>query len=437
MYKFIAGLLIILTPALSQAQFGNMLKKAKNTVGQRIENNVDKEVNKTLDQLEGKSSSAPASNTGKAPVAAKPAATVTASPAQVTPEKETVKSFSRFDFVPGEKVIYAEDFAQDAIGELPLTWNASGKGEVMTIEGKGGKWLRAFENTMYLSGNRKPFGENYTIEFDLMFYFEPKAKGYLLTQWKAGIFSSGKLDPADNSFLREQSEINHTLFTINNSSNGGAVLESRARRAQTFHSNRMELGDRTGSFNKVEHYAIQVQKTRFRLWINERKVFDIPRAMNVPDTMNQLAFFLEGSNYQEDEVGLFISNIKIATGLPDTRHKLIDEGKFSTTGILFDVAAATIKPESGGVIKEIGTLLNEHKDVKLKIVGHTDSDGADVANLELSKKRSEAVKAALVKEFNIDESRLQTDGKGEAVPVGDNKTKEGKAQNRRVEFIKL
>jgi outer membrane protein OmpA-like peptidoglycan-associated protein len=437
MYKFIAGLLIILTPGLSQAQFGNMLKKAKNTVGQRIENNVDKEINKTLDQLEGKSSSAPASNTGTAPVAAKPAATVTAQPTAAKPEKETVKSFSRFDFVPGEKIVYAEDFAQDAVGELPLTWNASGKGEVMTIEGKPGKWLRAFGNTVYLTGNKKHFGENFTLEFDLMFYFEPKVKGYVLPNWKAGMFSSGKTDPADNNLLREQSELNNIFFTISNGSNGSAVLESRARRVQTFRSDRMDLDDMSTTFNKVVHYAVQVQKTRFRLWINERKVFDIPRAVNLGDTLNQFYFSIDGSNYKEDEIGLFVSNIKVATGLPDTRHKLIDEGKFSTTGILFDVAAATIKPESGGVIKEIGTLLNEHKDVKLKIVGHTDSDGADAANLELSKKRSEAVKAALVKEFNIDESRLQTDGKGEAVPAGDNKTKEGKAQNRRVEFIKL
>ncbi|MDQ3278848.1 MAG: OmpA family protein, partial [Bacteroidota bacterium] len=158
---------------------------------------------------------------------------------------------------------------------------------------------------------------------------------------------------------------------------------------------------------------------------------------NVGDTMNQIWFYLENSNYQEDEIGLFVSNIKVATGLPDTRHKLLEEGKFSTTGILFDVAAATIKPESNGVLKELGTLLNEHKDVKIKIVGHTDSDGSDAANLELSKKRSEAVKAALVKEYGVEETRLQTDGKGETVPVGDNKTKEGKAQNRRVEFIKL
>jgi outer membrane protein OmpA-like peptidoglycan-associated protein len=320
---------------------------------------------------------------------------------------------------------------------LPLTWNASGKGEVQTIAGKEGKWLRGFENSFYLTGNRKPFGENYTVEFDAIFYFQPKVKGYVLPYWKAGLLSSGGKDPSDNAFLREQSEYNNTFVTFNPGSNGSAIVESHAKRAQTFRSDRMSLGDMTTVFNQVVHYAIQVQKTRFRLWINEKKVFDIPRAMNVGDTMNQLWLYLENSNYQEDEIGLFVSNIKVATGLPDTRHKLIEEGRFSTTGILFDVNAATIKPESGGVLKELGSLLNEHKEVKLKIVGHTDSDGADAANLELSKKRAAAVKDALVKEFGIDASRLQTDGKGESIPVGDNKTKEGKAQNRRVEFIKL
>jgi outer membrane protein OmpA-like peptidoglycan-associated protein len=104
---------------------------------------------------------------------------------------------------------------------------------------------------------------------------------------------------------------------------------------------------------------------------------------------------------------------------------------------LFDVNAATIKPESNGVLKEIAGILTEHKNIKIKIVGHTDSDGTDAANLDLSKRRAEAVKAALVKDFNIDGAMMETDGKGESVPAGDNKTKEGKAQNRRVEFIKL
>jgi outer membrane protein OmpA-like peptidoglycan-associated protein len=180
-----------------------------------------------------------------------------------------------------------------------------------------------------------------------------------------------------------------------------------------------------------------VQKTRLRLWIDEKKVFDIPRAINVSDSMNQVYFHLEGSNYQEEEIGLFLSNIKIATGLPDTRHKLVEEGKFSTTGILFDVAAATIKPESSGVLKDVADAIKSSAGMRVKIIGHTDSDGADAANLELSKKRAEAVKAALVKDWNIDAASLETDGKGEAQPASDNKTKEGKAQNRRVEFIKL
>jgi len=427
MHKKLLGLLIIITPALCQAQLGGLLKKAKSKVEQRIDNKVDNEMNKTLDQVEGKPA---ASSNGST-------ATPASSTAQPAVEKETVKSYSKFDFVPGEKIIYTEDFAQDAIGELPLTWNSSGKGEVQTIEGKQGKWLRGFENVFYLTGNKKSFGENYTVEFDAIFYFQPKVKGYVLPYWKAGLMSSGGADPADNSFLREQGEFNATQVTFSPGSNGAAFMESKAKRVQTFKSDRMALGDLTPFFNQVVHYSFQVQKTRFRMWINERKVFDIPRAMNVGDTMNQLFFYLESSNYQEDEIGLFVSNIKVATGLPDTRHKLIDEGKFSTTGILFDVNAATIKPESNGVLKEIGTVLNENKDIKIKIIGHTDSDGSDAANLELSKKRAEAVKAALAKDYSIDESRLQTDGKGETVPVGDNKTKEGKAQNRRVEFIKI
>jgi outer membrane protein OmpA-like peptidoglycan-associated protein len=95
-----------------------------------------------------------------------------------------------------------------------------------------------------------------------------------------------------------------------------------------------------------------------------------------------------------------------------------------------------LKPESNGVLKEVADVLKKFTDIKVMIVGHTDSDGSDAANLELSKKRAEAVKQALVNEFGIDASRTSSDGKGEKEPMEDNKTKQGKAQNRRVEFIK-
>ncbi|MBK7138731.1 MAG: OmpA family protein [Bacteroidetes bacterium] len=148
-----------------------------------------------------------------------------------------------------------------------------------------------------------------------------------------------------------------------------------------------------------------------------------------------MGFRVDG--YHNEGDAYFLTNLRVAVGAPDTRNKLITEGKYSTTGILFDVNSDKIKPESFGTLKEIAAVLTENPDVKIKIIGHTDSDGEDAKNLELSKKRSESVKIALNKDFGISLDRMQTDGKGETMPVGDNTTIEGKANNRRVEFIKL
>ncbi|HRO71444.1 MAG TPA: OmpA family protein, partial [Chitinophagaceae bacterium] len=126
-----------------------------------------------------------------------------------------------------------------------------------------------------------------------------------------------------------------------------------------------------------------------------------------------------------------------ATGKPDTRHKLMEEGKFSTTGILFDFQSAVIKPESYAVVKDIASVLKENGSIRVRVLGHTSSDGDDNANMELSKKRAQAVKDLLVSDFGIDASRLESEGKGETQPIADNKSKEGKVLNRRVEFIKL
>ncbi|MBK8673929.1 MAG: OmpA family protein [Bacteroidetes bacterium] len=90
----------------------------------------------------------------------------------------------------------------------------------------------------------------------------------------------------------------------------------------------------------------------------------------------------------------------MAVGAPDTRNKLITEGKYSTTGILFDVNSDKIKPESFGTLKDIAAVLSENPDVKIKIIGHTDSDGEDAKNLELSK-NSRISKIALNKDFGI------------------------------------
>ncbi|GIV28162.1 MAG: hypothetical protein KatS3mg027_1976 [Bacteroidia bacterium] len=102
---------------------------------------------------------------------------------------------------------------------------------------------------------------------------------------------------------------------------------------------------------------------------------------------------------------------------------LIETGKFSTTGIKFDSGSDKIKPESYGTLKEIAQVLKEFPGVKIKIVGHTDTDGTPEKNLDLSKRRALSVKNALIKEFGIDASRMETDGKGaKPEPVDSNST---------------
>ena len=181
--------------------------------------------------------------------------------------------------------------------------------------------------------------------------------------------------------------------------------------------------------------SIWRQKERLRVYLDQNKVFDLPKAFAPDKTYNTMLYQIWGDFAEGDKY--LIGNIKLAVGDPDTRNKLLTEGKFSTTGILFDVNSADIKPESYGTLKDIAAVLQDNTNVRVKIIGHTDSDGDAALNLALSRKRAEAVKSALTSEFNIDGSRIETDGKGASDPVADNKTPEGKAQNRRVEFVKL
>jgi OmpA-OmpF porin, OOP family len=418
---------LTLLPVLTQAQLGGFINKVKNKVNQkvnqRVDNKVDKAIDKTLDDMEGKS-------TGSGPAAS----SSTSEPAKI---ETGVKSFSKYDFVPGEKVLYAEDFAQEAIAELPKGWNTNGSGEVVTLDNTSGKWMRLHNPFIYLSANTKVLTGNYTAEFDII--LQLKNNGWMYPTFSTGFFATNSESGADNVFLKEYDKYAAVVATIypEERSNSRVLVESFKDGAKYFRSEPKNYGDLEKYYGKPVHLAIQVQQQRLRMWINETKVFDVPKGIDTSYKMNQLFFKVGATNYKEEQYGIYVCNIKMATGLPDTRHKLIEEGKFSTTGILFDVNSATIKPESYGVTKEIGTVLKENPSIKIKIIGHTSSDGDDKANMELSKKRAAAVKEALIKEYGIDAAMMETDGKGETQPVADNKTKEGKVQNRRVEFIKL
>ncbi|RZK28265.1 MAG: hypothetical protein EOO61_22310, partial [Hymenobacter sp.] len=112
---------------------------------------------------------------------------------------------------------------------MPLTWNSSGKGEVMTLEGKPGKWVRGHQNNTLLTGNKQAFGENYTIEFDLIYYFQPKATGYLMPDLNFGIFSSGSKDNGDNGWLRGRRDTADLDVSFHLSNNSGVYVESNGK----------------------------------------------------------------------------------------------------------------------------------------------------------------------------------------------------------------
>jgi outer membrane protein OmpA-like peptidoglycan-associated protein len=119
----------------------------------------------------------------------------------------------------------------------------------------------------------------------------------------------------------------------------------------------------------------------------------------------------------------------------DMADALAKSGTVTLNNILFDTGKAAIKPESEAALKTVIELLERDPSLKLEIQGHTDNAGAKDANLKLSKERADAVKASLVK-AGITATRLTTAGLGDTQPVGDNKTDDGRARNRRVVLVR-
>jgi outer membrane protein OmpA-like peptidoglycan-associated protein len=115
--------------------------------------------------------------------------------------------------------------------------------------------------------------------------------------------------------------------------------------------------------------------------------------------------------------------------------KISETGRVALYGIYFETDQATIKPDSRPALKEIANLLKQEPELALHVVGHTDNAGSFEHNLDLSRRRAEAVKAALTKEYGIAAGRLTPNGVAYLAPVASNATEEGRAKNRRVELV--
>nr|WP_321236010.1 OmpA family protein [uncultured Psychroserpens sp.] len=337
---------------------------------------------------------------------------------------DDLEVLSKFDFVPGDKLLFFDDFSQDFIGDFPSKWNTNGSGEIVNIKGENWFELKSGYGLFFIP-DVEELPEDFTIEFDLLTSgLNNKTSStsrfhiYLSDNLK---FNTGLEHYADVSLPFGQFGA-FNIRVANYFNRGGGDVKSALK------------ADIRAAVLNQPHIAISVTKKRYRLWVNQVKYVDIPRFIEVANVLNHIKFHI--NNFKDGEERVFIKNLKVAKGGVDLRRKLLAEGKISTNGILFDSGSANIQTQSYGIIRQISQVLQQDDSIKLKIVGHTDADGSDAANMKLSKSRAEAVKKALITVYKIDSNRLISEGKGESEPVGDNSTTEGKSQNRRVEFIK-
>jgi outer membrane protein OmpA-like peptidoglycan-associated protein len=112
------------------------------------------------------------------------------------------------------------------------------------------------------------------------------------------------------------------------------------------------------------------------------------------------------------------------------------DGRVALYGIRFDHDRDTLRPGSAAQIAEIAGLLGQDKTLAVRVVGHTDNQGAADYNAKLSQRRAERVVEALAREHGIDRGRMEPAGVGASEPVASNDSEEGRALNRRVEIVK-
>ncbi|WP_430907898.1 OmpA family protein [Maribacter sp. 2-571] len=443
--KIVIVFAMLLSYNATEAQFLKKLKKkvekaAEETVLNKADKKTRKETGKAIDKtIDGdgdkenrskKETDTSETGSNHGPAGEKSENTGTASTSE-TP----FEVYSKFDFETGKTIVGYENFSADPIGDIPIRWNVTGAAEIVTLSNAEGKWLRTGKGSSALIPefiNDLP--ENFTLEYDLIFDFD-------VDEWSNNrkfnlVFSNLDNPNYDLNKVTTGTEGSNFLLSGGIGGGGGLYINTYGK------DKRLNIKDSKGTDyleednngrGKVMHFSVWKQGKRLRIYLDEEKIFDAPRAFQQSDAIKTMRFY---SRISPEDSYFFLGNIRYAIGTPDTRNRLLTEGELTTYGITFEKGAATVKPSSYAVLKKVAGTLQEHKNLSLEIIGHTDADGSAENNLKLSEKRAEAVKEALVKSFNVDASRLRATGKGENELLATGTGPNDHAKNRRVVFKK-
>jgi outer membrane protein OmpA-like peptidoglycan-associated protein len=388
-------LVVALGPATGHAGLTDALKK-------KASDKVQKKVEQAIDESESDSTTAekqPEAEEGESQPAGK------AKGGTATAEDMTL--YTKYDFVPGDKVIFYDDLGGEEIGEFPSRWNLE-SGVFEVVKQGNDKFIMCTDQGKIMPRIvAGPLPPKYTVEMEI-YSKGPKYKGHWYhLEW---------VGPDDNTIAAFALQDNqNTWLSINSKTIASKELPSM-----------LSAGKHT--------MRVMATQSTIKCYIDQERVANVPAV----EGFAPVGFKVYMDPWA-DEAGnpMLIGSFRFAEGGKTLRQQLDEAGRIVTHGILFDSGSARIRAESYKTLADISQLLTGDAALRLSIEGHTDSDGADDYNLKLSQDRANSVKTYLQETYKIDPKRLETKGWGESKPIDTNDTPEGKANNRRVELVKL
>jgi len=425
-----AGLMLALLFAgeKSSAQVTNPGTVVSNDASQHANSDINSTVNNTMSSAENtvkglfkkkKKPSKADSAKNAAPAAATASTSGTAAGpgnSSATSSTPTFSAYQNYDFIPGEQIIFEDDFSDDQDGEFPTHWKLlKGQAVINKVDSKpslllsehNGEVMPRMKTDSYLP-------DSFTFEFDFIYKKYPDP-GYLTNHFS---------DALNIEFYYKDPK--------GVQSNPAYRVTLGREDVKIDNLEKSYPGDLLNGFDEKWHHAAIVCKNgQMKVYVDQYRICVNPNIDNKP-----LRLSFDDLGFSTNNPIIF-TNLKLASGGGmNMIGKKFTDAKIVTHGINFDVNKAVIKPESMGTLNGIVKIMQDNPEIKFEIGGYTDSDGGDDANMKLSQVRADAVRSQLIT-MGIDAGRLTAKGYGSTKPISDNTTIEGKANNRRVEFVKL
>lgn len=397
----------------AQGWLKKLKDKAVEKVKEKVEDKVEREVGEAADDVLDGSKKGKTNKKSKREIADESGSSAGESAPQVN---------TSTDFKRGSIVMFEDDVKAERVGEFPSKWDLlDGAAEVKTIGGV--KAIEVTNNgviTPLLKQEGAYLPEEFTIEYD--FYYWNHKDDVGLNGIKLRLYNS--TDRTDGG-----GDMSFELIHV--------VCDGSDHH---YYYNGNRDGAFEYSFGKSgwHHVALSFNKRALKVYFDGNRVVNLPNvkqptwfAFQVPYEYNNLTF-IRNVVLAKGAVELYDRN---AQDISAVEKAIQETGKFVTNNILFETGKATLKPESMAEIQKVADYMKKNPNVRFEVQGHTDNQGSDKINDPLSQQRAEAVVKALA-DLGVDDFNLKAVGKGSHVPVADNKTEAGRAQNRRVEFIK-